>query len=40
MQSMKIEQLRAASNAGGVSGVPFKGQGGGLRADCYPQRHL
>ena len=28
MQSMTIEQLRAASNAGGVSGVTLKGQGG------------
>lgn len=30
MQSMTIEQLRAASNAGGVSGVTLKGQGGGF----------
>ena len=28
MQSMTLEQLRAASNAGGVSGVTLKGQGG------------
>lgn len=28
MQSMTMEQLRAASNAGGVSGVTLKGQGG------------
>lgn len=28
MQSMTIEQLRAASNAGGVEGVTLKGQGG------------
>ena len=28
MQSMTIEQLRAASNAGGVSGVTLKGEGG------------
>ena len=28
MQSMTIEQLRAASSAGGVSGVTLKGQGG------------
>ena len=28
MQSMTIEQLRAVSNAGGVSGVTVKGQGG------------
>lgn len=28
MQSMTIEQLRAASEAGGVSGVTLKGQGG------------
>src|SRR3954452_4197330 len=28
VQSMTIEQLRAASNAGGVSGVTLKGQGG------------
>jgi len=28
MQSMTIEQLRAASRAGGVSGVTLKGQGG------------
>lgn len=28
MQSMTIEQLRAASKAGGVSGVTLKGQGG------------
>ena len=28
MQSMTIEQLRAASNAGGVSDVTLKGQGG------------
>lgn len=28
MQSMTIEQLRAASNAGGVSSVTLKGQGG------------
>ncbi len=28
MQNMTIEQLRAASNAGGVSGVTLKGQGG------------
>ena len=28
MQSMIIEQLRAAGNAGGVSGVTLKGQGG------------
>lgn len=28
MQSMTIEQLRAASNAGGVSGVTLKAQGG------------
>jgi hypothetical protein len=28
MLSMTIEQLRAASNAGGVSGVTLKGQGG------------
>ena len=28
MQSMTIEQLRAVSNAGGVSGVTLKGQGG------------
>ncbi len=28
MQSMTIEQLRAASNAGGVSGVTLKGQCG------------
>lgn len=28
MQSMTIEQLRAASDAGGVSGVTLKGQGG------------
>jgi hypothetical protein len=28
MQSMTIEQLRAASNSGGVSGVTLKGQGG------------
>ncbi len=28
MQSMTIEQLRAANNAGGVSGVTLKGQGG------------
>ena len=27
MQSMTLEQLRAASNAGGVSGVTLKGQG-------------
>ena len=28
MQSMTIEQLRAASDAGGVAGVTVKGQGG------------
>ncbi len=28
MKSMTIEQLRAASNVGGVSGVTLKGQGG------------
>ncbi len=28
MQSMTLEQLRAASNAGGVSGVTLKGRGG------------
>ncbi len=28
MQTMTIEQLRVASNAGGVSGVTLKGQGG------------
>ena len=28
MQSMTLEQLRAASNAGGVTGVTLKGQGG------------
>lgn len=28
MQNMTIEQLRTASNAGGVSGVTLKGQGG------------
>jgi len=28
MQSMTIEQLRAASDAGGVSGVTLKGEGG------------
>ena len=28
MRSMTIEQLRAASDAGGVSGVTLKGQGG------------
>lgn len=28
MQNMTIEQLRAASNAGGVEGVTLKGQGG------------
>ncbi|KAA0889361.1 hypothetical protein [Pusillimonas sp. ANT_WB101] len=28
MQSMTLEQLRAANNAGGVSGVTLKGQGG------------
>jgi len=28
MQSMTLEQLRAASNAGGVSGVTLKGLGG------------
>lgn len=28
MQNMTIEQLRAASNAGGVLGVTLKGQGG------------
>jgi hypothetical protein len=28
MQTMTIEQLRAASNAGGVSGVTLKGEGG------------
>lgn len=28
MERMTIEQLRAASNAGGVSGVTLKGQGG------------
>ncbi|NLC34979.1 MAG: hypothetical protein GX772_00775 [Alcaligenaceae bacterium] len=28
MQSMTIEQLRAASSAGGVAGVTLKGQGG------------
>ncbi len=28
MQSMTIEQLRAASHAGGVSGVTLKGEGG------------
>src|SRR5687768_18479879 len=28
MQSMTLEQLRAASNAGGVAGVTLKGQGG------------
>ena len=28
MQSMTVEQLRAASQAGGVSGVTLKGQGG------------
>lgn len=28
MQSMTIEQLRAASSAGGVSGVTLKGEGG------------
>lgn len=28
MQSMTIEQLRAASSAGGVSGVTLKGKGG------------
>ena len=28
MQSMTIEQLRAASDAGGVAGVTLKGQGG------------
>lgn len=30
MQSMTIEQLRAASNAGGVSSVTLKGQNGGF----------
>ncbi|MFN7835761.1 MAG: hypothetical protein ACK5NY_08255 [Burkholderiaceae bacterium] len=28
MQSMTIEQLRVASNAGGISGVTLKGKGG------------
>jgi hypothetical protein len=28
MQSITLEQLRAASNAGGVAGVTLKGQGG------------
>ena len=28
MQSMTLEQLRAANDAGGVSGVTLKGQGG------------
>ena len=28
MQSMTLEQLRAASNAGGVAGVTLKGRGG------------
>ncbi|WP_090141779.1 hypothetical protein [Limnohabitans sp. DM1] len=28
MQTMNLEQLRAASHAGGVSGVTLKGQGG------------
>lgn len=28
MQSMTLEQLRVASNSGGVSGVTLKGQGG------------
>lgn len=30
MQSMTVEQLRAASDAGGVSGVTLKGKGGGF----------
>lgn len=30
MQSMTIEQLRAANNAGGVSGVTLKGRAGGF----------
>ena len=35
MQSMTIEQLRAASNAGGVSGVTLKGQGGAFLVQIY-----
>ncbi|WP_197272864.1 hypothetical protein [Nitrosospira briensis] len=41
MQSMTIEQLRAASNAGGVSGVTLKGQGGAFLVQivtCSGQR--
>jgi len=30
MQSMTLEQLRAAANAGGVTGVTLKGQAGGF----------
>lgn len=30
MQSMTLEQLRATANAGGVTGVTLKGQGGGF----------
>ena len=30
MQSMTLEQLRAAASAGGVTGVTLKGQGGGF----------
>lgn len=30
MQSMTLEQLRAATSAGGVTGVTLKGQGGGF----------
>ncbi|MFA5521464.1 MAG: hypothetical protein WCY98_04625 [Castellaniella sp.] len=30
MQSMTLEQLRATVNAGGVTGVTLKGQGGGF----------
>lgn len=30
MHSMTLEQLRATANAGGVTGVTLKGQGGGF----------
>lgn len=30
MQSMTLEQLRATTNAGGVTGITLKGQGGGF----------
>lgn len=36
MQSMTLEQLRAANNAGGVSGITLKGQGGSFLVQIDP----